>query len=103
MTTIRIALSAHAADGTLAAIDGSALSEPRTKLAAELPRPSALPHVLRRAITTAQSGRCGPVLLTLPMDVTLAQIGRPRAGGAPRHTARLSRRSLIRAASHRAA
>ena len=36
LKAIRIALSAHAADGTLAAIDSSALSEPRTKLAAEL-------------------------------------------------------------------
>ncbi|MFL6050264.1 MAG: 50S ribosomal protein L4 [Gaiellales bacterium] len=36
LKAIRIALSAHADDGTLAAIDGSALSEPRTKLAAEL-------------------------------------------------------------------
>jgi acetolactate synthase I/II/III large subunit len=52
-----------------------------TKLAVEVPRPSTLPHLLRRAITTAQSGRRGPVLLTLPLDVTTAQIGRPRAGG----------------------
>jgi len=33
------------------------------------PRPSALPHLLRRAISTTQSGRRGPALLTLPMDV----------------------------------
>jgi acetolactate synthase I/II/III large subunit len=52
-----------------------------TKLAAEIPRPSALPHVLSRAIVTALSGRRGPALLTLPMDVTTAQIGRPRSGG----------------------
>ncbi|HEU4732471.1 MAG TPA: thiamine pyrophosphate-binding protein [Kofleriaceae bacterium] len=52
-----------------------------TKLAAELPRPSTLPHLLRRAIVTALSGRRGPVLLTLPMDVTTAQIARPRTGG----------------------
>ena len=52
-----------------------------TKLAAEIPRPSALPHVLSRAITTALTGRRGPVLLTLPMDVTTAQVGRPRSGG----------------------
>lgn len=52
-----------------------------TKLAAEVPRPSALPHVLRRAIATAQAGRPGPVLLTLPLDVTTAQIARPRSGG----------------------
>jgi large subunit ribosomal protein L4 len=36
LKAIRIALSAHAADDSLAAIDGSALSEPRTKLAADL-------------------------------------------------------------------
>ncbi|MEO7736164.1 MAG: thiamine pyrophosphate-binding protein, partial [Kofleriaceae bacterium] len=52
-----------------------------TKLAAEIPRPSALPHMLSRAIVTALSGRRGPALLTLPMDVTTAQVGRPRAGG----------------------
>src|SRR5205807_2460125 len=49
--------------------------------AAEVARPSALPHVLQRAIATALSGRRGPVLLTLPMDVTMAQLARPRAGG----------------------
>lgn len=53
-----------------------------TKLAAEIPRPSTLPHVLRRAITTALSGRPGPVLLTLPLDVTRAPVSRPRTGGA---------------------
>jgi len=52
-----------------------------SKLAAEVPRPSALPHLLRRAIATTQSGRRGPALLTLPMDVTLGQVSRPRAGG----------------------
>ena len=52
-----------------------------TKLAAEVPRPSALPHLLRRALVTMQSGRRGPALLTLPMDVMLAQIARPRASG----------------------
>jgi len=53
-----------------------------TKFAAEVARPSTLPHLLRRAIATARSGRCGPVLLTLPVDVTTAQIARPRSGGA---------------------
>lgn len=52
-----------------------------SKLAAEVPRPSALPHVLRRAITTAQSGRPGPVVLTLPFDVTTGQVARPRESG----------------------
>jgi len=53
-----------------------------TKLAAEVPRPSALPHLLRRAIATATSGRKGPVMLTLPLDVTNATVSTPRAGGA---------------------
>ena len=52
-----------------------------TKLAVEVPRPSALPHILRRALVTMQSGRQGPALLTLPMDVTMAQVARPRAAG----------------------
>jgi acetolactate synthase-1/2/3 large subunit len=53
-----------------------------TKLSAELPRPSTLPHVMRRAITTAQSGRPGPVVLTLPIDITTAMLAPPRASGA---------------------
>ena len=36
LKAIRIALSAHAADGSLAALDGAKLKEPRTKAAAEL-------------------------------------------------------------------
>ena len=45
-----------------------------SKFAVEVPRPSALPHLVRRAIATAMSGRRGPVVLTLPMDVTTAQM-----------------------------
>ena len=52
-----------------------------SKLAAEIPRPSTLPHLVRRAIATAMSGRRGPVVLTLPVDVMTAQVGRPRAAG----------------------
>ena len=52
-----------------------------TKLSAEVPRASALPHLLRRAIATAQSGRRGPVMLTLPLDVGMAQVCPPRVGG----------------------
>jgi large subunit ribosomal protein L4 len=36
LKAIRIALSAHAADGTLAALDAAKLGEPRTRVAAEL-------------------------------------------------------------------
>jgi acetolactate synthase-1/2/3 large subunit len=52
-----------------------------TKLAAEVPHPSALAPMIRRAIATAMSGRKGPVLLTLPFDVMTAQTTRPRTGG----------------------
>ena len=52
-----------------------------TKLSAEVPRSSALPHLVRRAIVTAMSGRRGPVMLTLPLDVTTGQITPPHAGG----------------------
>lgn len=52
-----------------------------TKLSLEVPRPSALPHLLRRAIATAMSGRRGPVMMTLPIDVTTAQVAPPRIAG----------------------
>jgi acetolactate synthase-1/2/3 large subunit len=52
-----------------------------TKLAVEVPRASALPHLLRRAIVTATSGRQGPVVMTLPIDVTTAKLTPPRIGG----------------------
>jgi acetolactate synthase-1/2/3 large subunit len=53
-----------------------------TKMAAEIPRPSALAHIVRRAIATAMSGKKGPVMLTLPLDVTTAMVHPPRVGGA---------------------
>ena len=52
-----------------------------SKLAAEVASPSALPHMLRRAIATALSGRKGPVVLTLPIDIMTAQVSAPRVGG----------------------
>lgn len=52
-----------------------------TKLAVEVPSSSTLPHLLRRAIATARSGRRGPVAMTLPLDVTTAQIAPPQTGG----------------------
>lgn len=52
-----------------------------SKLAVEVPRPSALPHLVRRCIATALSGRRGPVVMTLPIDVTTAQVARPRVAG----------------------
>jgi acetolactate synthase-1/2/3 large subunit len=53
-----------------------------TKYAVEIPRSSALPHMVRHAITTAQSGRPGPVVLTLPFEVTTGRLSRPSEHGA---------------------
>jgi acetolactate synthase I/II/III large subunit len=52
-----------------------------SKLAVEVPSASALPHLLRRAMTTALSGRRGPVVMTLPLDITTAQIAPPATSG----------------------
>ena len=49
-----------------------------TKMSAELVDPANAPLTLHRAIATALSGRRGPVLLTLPLDVTNAMIPPPR-------------------------
>lgn len=55
-----------------------------TKLSVEVPRASNLPHLLRRAIATTRTGRAGPVLMTLPMDVTTSKLTRPRMLGGVR-------------------
>lgn len=52
-----------------------------SKLAVAVPSASALPHLLRRAISTALSGRQGPVVVTMPLDITTAQLSPPRGGG----------------------
>lgn len=52
-----------------------------SKLAAEVASPNQLPHMLRRAIATALSGRKGPVVLTLPIDVMRSELAPPRASG----------------------
>jgi len=51
------------------------------KLSLEVPSASALPHLLRRGIQTALTGRPGPVVMTLPLDVITAQVSPPRRGG----------------------
>jgi acetolactate synthase-1/2/3 large subunit len=78
----------RAAHGKGVLQDGSAhglqiveMSRHVSKLAVEVPRPSNLPHLLRRGITTALSGRRGPVVMTLPMDTTTSKVQRPRTGG----------------------
>ncbi|MEP6860854.1 MAG: thiamine pyrophosphate-binding protein, partial [Deltaproteobacteria bacterium] len=52
-----------------------------TKLSVEVPRASALPHLVHRAITTALAGKQGPVMLTLPLDVTTAMVRPSRISG----------------------
>jgi acetolactate synthase I/II/III large subunit len=48
-----------------------------SKLAAEIPFSNLAPAFLKRAIATALSGRRGPAVLTLPLDVTSASIRPP--------------------------
>ncbi len=48
-----------------------------TKLAVEIPDANVAPAILSRAIATAMSGTRGPVLVTIPLDVSTAQIRQP--------------------------
>jgi len=68
-------------DGSAYALNIVGMAKHVTKLAAEVPTPTQLPYMLGRAITTALSGRRGPVLLTLPVDVTTAPLTAPRIAG----------------------
>ncbi|MEZ4368763.1 MAG: thiamine pyrophosphate-binding protein [Kofleriaceae bacterium] len=71
--------------------DGSAhglriieMMRPVAKLAVEVPEARQLPHLVRRAMATALSGRRGPVALSLPMDVTTGKLTPPVIAGTMR-------------------
>ncbi len=68
-------------DGSAYGLNIAAMAAHVTKLAAEVPSVQQVPHYVRRAIATTLSGRRGPALLTLPMDVTTASIVPPRLSG----------------------
>jgi acetolactate synthase-1/2/3 large subunit len=76
-------------DGSAHGLNVIEMTRSIAKLALEVPSASALPHLLRRCITTALSGRCGPVVMTLPLDVITAQVSPPRRAG------HLSMRSVV--------
>jgi acetolactate synthase I/II/III large subunit len=65
-------------DGSSYGLNIVAMATHISKMAAELCEPHQAPLMLRRAITTAMTGRRGPVLLTIPMDVAMAPIAAPR-------------------------
>jgi acetolactate synthase-1/2/3 large subunit len=65
-------------DGSAYGLNIVAMASHISKLAAEIGDPHHAPLLVRRAITTALSGRRGPVALTIPMDVAQAPIIAPR-------------------------
>lgn len=71
-------------DGSAHGLNLVAMASQVSKLAAEVPRAEQLPHLLSRAMTAALTGRRGPAVLTLPMDVSTAVITPPRCAGAMR-------------------
>ncbi len=68
-------------DGSAYGLNVVAITSNVSKLALEVPTGTQLPHLVRRAIATAMSGRKGPVVLTLPMDVTTSMIDPPEQSG----------------------
>lgn len=66
-----------AQDGTSHGLDIIHMAKPITKMAAEVIDSNTAPGVLRRAIATALTGRPGPVVLTIPMDVATAKATPP--------------------------
>jgi acetolactate synthase-1/2/3 large subunit len=65
-------------DGSAHGLQVVEMTRSLTKLSLEVPRATALPHLLRRSITTALAGRRGPVVMTLPLDVITADLTPPR-------------------------
>jgi acetolactate synthase I/II/III large subunit len=55
-------------------IDQIAMARPVTKWAAQVTRTDQIPHLASHAIRTALSGRPGPVLLEIPIDVLFSRV-----------------------------
>ncbi|MBX3228583.1 MAG: thiamine pyrophosphate-binding protein [Labilithrix sp.] len=66
-----------AQDGTSHGLDIIHMAKPITKMAAEVIDSTTAPGLLRRALATAASGRPGPVVLTIPIDVSTAKATPP--------------------------
>lgn len=64
-------------DGSSHGLDIVHMARPITKLVAEATDPNTAPGLIRRAVATAQSGRPGPALVVLPMDVNVARVTPP--------------------------
>jgi acetolactate synthase I/II/III large subunit len=65
-------------EGTQHHLDILSMAQPITKLARQIPSASAAPAILEQAIALAVSGRRGPVLLTLPLDILNEPVRAPR-------------------------
>jgi acetolactate synthase-1/2/3 large subunit len=64
-------------EGSAHHLDVAGMCRHVSKLALEVPFSDVAPAMLKRAIATAMSGRRGPVVLTLPLDITSAPIRTP--------------------------
>lgn len=65
-------------DGSSHGLNVVGMTRHVTKLSVELTEPANAPLVLHRAIATALSGRRGPVVVTIPMDVATSLAPAPR-------------------------
>lgn len=87
-------------------LDVRALFAPITKWVTEIPTADRIPELLQRAVRTAVSGRPGPVVVSIPLDVLKAETevrpqprfrpGRPRPAGDDVSAAA----NLLRTATH---
>lgn len=65
-------------EGTQHHLDIISMAQSVTKLARQVPNATVLPAMIEEAIACAMSGRRGPVLLTLPLDVLTEAVRAPR-------------------------
>lgn len=65
-------------EGSAYSLNVVALTQHVVKLAFEIPDAVAAPHALRRAIHAATSGKRGPVVVTVPLDVSKSATHVPR-------------------------
>lgn len=85
-------------EGSRYAIDVLSMARSTTKLALEITNARSAPTLVKKAVATALSGRRGPVLLSLPLDVACEKSELPDISAQVHATFDIDERAVIEAA-----
>jgi acetolactate synthase-1/2/3 large subunit len=86
-------------EGSRYGVDVISMARSTTKFAAEITNPRSAATLVKKAVATALSGRRGPVLLSLPLDIACELAEIPEISSAVRSTFEIDEDALVQAAA----